>query len=139
MQIPLGRQRDISIEQGFGDQGPAQVAAALPVAFDGVKLDTSGKELAQGLAGEGHVRQEQIYSPRLKKNIGCAWLPVAHAGSGTTLTVVKKPFVDPEKEIPKSWRQPPRRSAARSRRRARSARCPPRSCPPASTRRCRCP
>jgi hypothetical protein len=63
---PWGRQRDISIEQGFGDQGPAQVVAALPVAFGGVKLDTSGKELVKGLAGERHVRQEQICSPRLK-------------------------------------------------------------------------
>jgi glycine cleavage system aminomethyltransferase T len=90
------------------------VVAALPVAFDGVKLDTSGKELVKGLVGEGHVRQEQICSPRLKKNIGYAWVPVVHAGLGTTLTVgipgagdrpatvVKNPFVDPEKEIPKS-------------------------------------
>ena len=54
-----------------------------------------------------------VYSPRLKKNIGYANVPVEHAGLGTrlvadvphgeaALTVVKKPFVDPEKEIPKS-------------------------------------
>ena len=54
-----------------------------------------------------------IYSPRLKKNIGYAMVPVAHAALGTALrvkipgvgerkaTVVPKPFVDPNKEIPK--------------------------------------
>jgi aminomethyltransferase len=55
-----------------------------------------------------------IYSPRLKKNIAYAMVPVAHAAPGTPLgvtipdvgervaTVVAMPFVDPRKEIPKS-------------------------------------
>ena len=54
-----------------------------------------------------------IHSPRLKKNIGYAMVPVEHAALGTRLTVatpageaeatvVPKPFVDPQKEIPKS-------------------------------------
>src|SRR5262245_5612746 len=55
-----------------------------------------------------------LYSPRLKKNIGYAMVPTAQAALGTRLvvavpdkgersaTVVKKPFIDPEKEIPKS-------------------------------------
>jgi len=54
-----------------------------------------------------------IYSPRLKRNLGYAMVPVKLAKLGTTLTVVhptgprkatvvKKPFVDPTKEIPKS-------------------------------------
>jgi aminomethyltransferase len=54
-----------------------------------------------------------IYSPRLKKNIGYAMLPVAQASLGTTLTltipgsgerkaiVVTKPFIDAEKTIPR--------------------------------------
>ena len=54
------------------------------------------------------------WSPRLKKNIGYAMVPVAHAVLGTTFsvtlpdagarkaTVVPRPFVDPEKAIPKS-------------------------------------
>jgi aminomethyltransferase len=54
-----------------------------------------------------------IWSPRLKKNIGYAMVPVALAASGTKLvvhvpgagereaTVVTMPFVDPAKEIPK--------------------------------------
>ncbi|MBI2087391.1 MAG: glycine cleavage system protein T [Deltaproteobacteria bacterium] len=55
-----------------------------------------------------------IYSPRLEKNIGYAMVPLEYAQLGTALTVevpgagerpatvVRKPFVDPKKEIPKS-------------------------------------
>jgi glycine cleavage system aminomethyltransferase T len=54
-----------------------------------------------------------LYSPRLERNIGYAWVPTALSEMGTTLTVetpfrkadatvVAKPFVDPKKEIPKS-------------------------------------
>ena len=53
------------------------------------------------------------YSPRLEKTIGYAMVPSEHAGLGTQLTVettdaqvqatvVKKPFFDPTKDIPKS-------------------------------------
>ncbi len=52
-----------------------------------------------------------IYSPRLSKNIGYAWLPVGRSELGTrvtvesewgtrTGTVVEMPFVDPNKKIP---------------------------------------
>ena len=55
-----------------------------------------------------------VYSPRLKKNIGYAMVPAACAAPGTQLrvkmsgigerraTVVPKPFIDPQKEIPKT-------------------------------------
>ena len=55
-----------------------------------------------------------MWSPRLKKNIGYAMLPVANAKMGGKLTVdipahgerqatiVAKPFVDPDKAIPKT-------------------------------------
>jgi glycine cleavage system aminomethyltransferase T len=54
-----------------------------------------------------------VYSPRLEKNIGYAWLPVDLSGQGTTVavqsewgeraaTVVPMPFYDPEKRIPVS-------------------------------------
>ena len=54
-----------------------------------------------------------VYSPRLEKNIGYAWLPVEFTEEGTMLdvesewgereaTVVTMPFVDPEKRIPVS-------------------------------------
>jgi aminomethyltransferase len=53
------------------------------------------------------------HSPRLKKNIGYAMVPIEHAKLGTrltiatpsgerTATVVRKPFIDPGKRIPKS-------------------------------------
>jgi len=52
------------------------------------------------------------YSPRLEKNIGYAMVPIAYAELGTELevetpaertsaVVVRRPFIDPEKEIPK--------------------------------------
>jgi aminomethyltransferase len=54
-----------------------------------------------------------IYSPRLKENIGYAWVPTQYANHGTSLgvssewgdrdaVVVEMPFVDPKKEIPVS-------------------------------------
>jgi glycine cleavage system aminomethyltransferase T len=54
-----------------------------------------------------------IYSPRLAKNIGFAWLPVERAALGTSVSVqtewglrtgavVEMPFVDPAKQIPVS-------------------------------------
>ena len=53
-----------------------------------------------------------FYSPRLKKNIGYALVPIEYADLGTDLTVrsdigetkvtvVKKPFIDPAKKTPK--------------------------------------
>ena len=60
----------------------------------------------------GHVTS-LTWSPRLEKNIGYALVSVDHAKIGTTFkvqtrkekraaTVVKKPFVDPKKDIPKA-------------------------------------
>lgn len=54
-----------------------------------------------------------IYSPRLKRNIGFAWVPAAQSAQGSRLlvhapdeardaTVVPMPFVDPGKQIPKA-------------------------------------
>jgi aminomethyltransferase len=56
---------------------------------------------------------DAIYSPRLQKNIGYAMLPLDYATLGTKVTVaapwglttaavVRKPFVDADKDIPKS-------------------------------------
>ena len=78
-----------------------------PIEFNMTKwsVQTDGKAVGKVTSA--------IYSPRLKKNIGYANVPVKHAKLGTTLTVqhpsgprratvVKKPFVDPKKDIPKS-------------------------------------
>ncbi|MBA3292073.1 MAG: hypothetical protein H0U17_11370 [Actinobacteria bacterium] len=65
---------------------------------------------------EGEARIGQVssafYSPRLKKNIGYALVPIEHAELGSSLTVrsavgetkatvVRKPFIDPKKSTPK--------------------------------------
>jgi aminomethyltransferase len=53
------------------------------------------------------------WSPRLERNIGYAWVPATHMATGTTLslaaaggvraaTVAALPFVDPDKETPRS-------------------------------------
>ena len=60
----------------------------------------------------GHITSA-VYSPRMGTNIGYAMIGAEHAEIGTSLTVqgpggdvdavvVPKPFVDPEKDIPKS-------------------------------------
>ena len=60
----------------------------------------------------GHVTSA-IYSPRLEKNIGYAMVPTDLSGLGAQITVVtpwgersatvvRKPFIDPKKEIPKT-------------------------------------
>ena len=60
----------------------------------------------------GHVTS-LTFSPRLRKNIGFALVPVGHAKLGSRFTVrtvkgergavvVKKPFIDPKKDIPKA-------------------------------------
>ena len=54
-----------------------------------------------------------VYSPRLQKNIGYAMVPIEYADLGTDMTVhmadseakmivVKIPFMDPKKDLPKS-------------------------------------
>jgi glycine cleavage system aminomethyltransferase T len=59
----------------------------------------------------GHVTSA-VWSPRLRRNIGYAWVPVEASSLGTRLVVetplgeapavvVPKPFVDPQKEIPR--------------------------------------
>jgi aminomethyltransferase len=79
-----------------GEPFPGLNNATWPVTMDGA---TIGKVTSA------------IYSPRLARNIGYAWLPVERAELGTrvtvesewgtrTATVVAMPFVDPGKQIP---------------------------------------
>jgi len=84
------------------------------VEIDGARLEFNMTRWPVRL-GDRHVGHisSAIYSPRFKKNIGYAMVPVAQAASGTALTVetpdgerrakvVAMPFVDPEKMIAKS-------------------------------------
>jgi aminomethyltransferase len=79
-----------------------------PVEFNMTRWRASGNGRALGYVTSA------IFSPRLEKNIGYAMLPIEHAELGAPLTVavpgsgdrearvVRKPFLDPKKEIPKS-------------------------------------
>ncbi len=84
------------------------------VEIGGDRLDLNETRWPVSVGGEdvGYITSA-VYSPRIGTNIGYAMVPVAHADLGTKLTasvphgdveitVVKKPFVDPTKEIPKS-------------------------------------
>jgi aminomethyltransferase len=86
-----------------------------------VGVEIEGEKLAMNFtkwsvrANDGQVGAvtTALWSPRLEKNIGYAWLPVELAGNGTSVIVttpdgdrsakvVPMPFLDPMKEIPKS-------------------------------------
>lgn len=123
--LEMGLERLVSWE--LPDEASISLAALRRIRAQGVKRRINGVELDGAPfpalnavkwpvidAGReiGEVTSA-IFSPRLGKNIGYAWLPVerSHLGAriavqtewGTrTATVVEKPFVDPDKAIPKS-------------------------------------
>ena len=79
-----------------GDPFPGLNNVKWPIVEDGIRI--------------GKVTSA-IYSPRLERNIGFAWLPAERSETGATLTVesewgtrtatvVPMPFVDPSKQIP---------------------------------------
>lgn len=82
--------------------------AGEPIEFNTTKwpVASDGKQIS-------HVTSA-IYSPRLRKNVGFAMIPIAQSEHGTsltsslpgvgmrTVTVVPMPFVDPSKQIPKA-------------------------------------
>ena len=84
------------------------------VEIDGARLEFNMTRwpVRAGDARVGNITSA-IYSPRFKKNIGYAMVPIAHAALGTGLKVdtpdgerqakvVTMPFVDPDKAIAKS-------------------------------------
>jgi aminomethyltransferase len=92
--------------------GVARKLVGVEIAGDPLEFNmTKWRVLAQG-SPVGHITSA-IHSPRLRKNIGYAMVPVALATPGTTFTVgvpdggdrsatvVPMPFIDPKKEIPK--------------------------------------
>lgn len=93
-------------------QGVTQRLVGIEVDGERIEFNSTKWSVSAGGAAVGRVTSA-IWSPRLKKNIGYAMLPVAHAGLGTRLVVdvaglgerqamvVPMPFIDPSKEIPK--------------------------------------
>jgi len=84
------------------------------IEIEGAPIEFNDTKWVISLGGDpvGQVTSA-IHSPRLKKNIGYAMLPVVLAELGTSLVVatpwgdraarvVPKPFIDPKKAIPKS-------------------------------------
>lgn len=79
-----------------GDSAAAELTTFWPVELDGRRV--------------GQVT-DAVYSPRLARNIGYAWVPIAQAAPGTRLqaraprgmlelTVASLPFLDPKKKVP---------------------------------------
>ena len=121
-EVDLGRLVSLDQEADFiGKEALKKIQAEgvkrklVGVEIDGERLDLNVTRwpVTRDGAQLGNVTSA-VYSPRLKENIGYAWVPIEHTGVGTNLTitlpngdersatVVPKPFVDPKKEIPKS-------------------------------------
>jgi glycine cleavage system aminomethyltransferase T len=84
------------------------------VQIDGDRLDMNETKWPVRADGRevGQVTSA-VYSPRLERNIGYAWVPVEQSETGSKLVVetldgprdaivVPMPFIDPGKQIPKS-------------------------------------
>ena len=95
------------------DAGPAR--RIVGVELDGDPFPGLNNVKWEATIDGAHVGKvtSAIHSPRLGKNIGYCWLPVANSNEGQTVTVetewgtrtatvVPMPFVDPEKTIPVS-------------------------------------
>jgi glycine cleavage system aminomethyltransferase T len=93
--------------------GVTRKLVGIEIAGDPVGFNTAKWPVTAGARTIGRVTSA-IWSPRLKKNLGYAMLPVDRTALGTAIkveipgagsraaTVVAKPFVDPKKEIPKA-------------------------------------
>lgn len=93
-------------------EGPRRQLVGIEIEGDRLEFNATKWPVIAGESEIGRVTSA-IWSPRLKKNIGYAMLPVASATLGTMITieipevgtrqatVVPKPFIDPDKSIPK--------------------------------------
>jgi aminomethyltransferase len=94
-------------------QGVTRTLAGVEIDGDPIEMNAVRWNVTKEGAAAGCVTSA-AWSPRLERNIGYAMLPVAHSALGTTLsvdipgagerraTVVVKPFVDPQKAVPKN-------------------------------------
>ena len=124
---PLEMGLERLVDWGLDDASSISMAALRSIKERGVRQTINGLELdgepfpeLNNLtwpvvdAGEGiGTVTSAIYSPRLERNIGFAWLPVERSTLGERVTVetewgprhgvvVEMPFVDPSKQIPVS-------------------------------------
>jgi aminomethyltransferase len=94
-------------------EGVTRKSVGVEIAGDPIPFNPVKWIVKAGGSTAGRITSA-VWSPRLKKNIGYAMLPVAHTAPRTELsveipglgeqraTVVEKPFVDPDKAIPKT-------------------------------------
>ena len=94
-------------------KGVTRRLVGVEIAGDPIPFNSEKWIVKAGAKAVGRITSA-VWSPRLKKNIGYAMLPVAHANLGKSLivdipgagerqaTVVPKPFVDPDKAIPRT-------------------------------------
>lgn len=120
-EVGLDRLVDLDKRAGFiGRDALARIRAEgvkrrlVGIQIQGAALDLNETRWPVRVAGApAGVVTSAVYSPRLKGNIGYAYVPVAHAALGTELligtplgsaraTVVTMPFVDPGKKIPRT-------------------------------------
>ncbi|HEX9341331.1 MAG TPA: dimethylsulfoniopropionate demethylase [Thermoplasmata archaeon] len=119
-EVDLGRLVDLDKSSDFigkealqriKDEGPKWRLIGIEIDGKPIEFNMTKWTVTAGGRPVGRVTSA-IHSPRLKKNIGYAMLPITHADLGMELTVehpdgprpatvVKKPFIDPGKEIPK--------------------------------------
>jgi glycine cleavage system aminomethyltransferase T len=123
--VELGLDR--LVDWGLPDEASISIRALREIREGGVDRRINGVEMdGEPFPGLNDVKwpvvdggraigkvTSAIYSPRLEKNIGFAWLPTDRSDFGATFkvqsewgprtaTVVEMPFVDPNKEIPVS-------------------------------------
>jgi aminomethyltransferase len=94
-------------------EGVTRKLVGIEIAGDPLELNPEKWPVCAAGRAVGRVTSA-TWSPRLRKNVGYAMVPLAHSASGSPLTVrlgeaderraivVPRPFIDPEKEIPKS-------------------------------------
>jgi len=92
--------------------GVSRKLVGVEIAADRLAFNDQKWPVRDGDHAIGHI-SSALYSPRLEKNIGYAWVPVDRSSAGTKLVVetpygeapalvMQMPFIDPTKEIPKS-------------------------------------
>ena len=93
--------------------GVTRKLVGVEIAGEPIEFNMTRWKVSRDGVSIGYVTSA-IHSPRLKRNVGYAMLPIEHAELGTELViavpgsgdrpaeVVPKPFIDPKKEIPKS-------------------------------------
>ena len=120
-EVGLGRLVDLAKSSDFigktalariKDEGPKRKLVGIEIAGKPIEFNMTKWTVKARGRSIGDVTSA-IHSPRLKTNIGYAMVPIEHSDLGTELTVehpdgarpatvVRRPFIDPGKAIPKA-------------------------------------